>query len=240
MSFHFSFVPVFTLVPILLGLWETSSWQEWNFSYAPLALGCVACLAVLCFVGYRIAGDAAINVFDNFLQLFFAPPSTGSFFTRDVFGFRRNENRNRNRTRDGHRASAPKEEEKRFDRVAEALQKMETCVYENRQALEALSISELKARSPQPPVQQRRSMRRQRQIMKEKCELIEEILQKNGTSNQMCVICYSDYENGDVQRKLPCGHRFHIECVDQWILQKSRCKPPVCPMCNQPVVKGLQ
>lgn len=43
-----------------------------------------------------------------------------------------------------------------------------------------------------------------------------------------CSICLLDFENGDVMRVMKCGHRFHKECVDEWL---SRYKS-VCPLCK--------
>ena len=37
-----------------------------------------------------------------------------------------------------------------------------------------------------------------------------------------------DYEKEDGLRVLPCGHRFHVECVDRWL----RSKAADCPLCN--------
>ncbi len=53
----------------------------------------------------------------------------------------------------------------------------------------------------------------------------------------MCAICFSDYENGDVLRVMGCGHKFHIECVDQWILKSAADSknPPCCPTCRHPL-----
>ena len=74
----------------------------------------------------------------------------------------------------------------------------------------------------------------------DKRELISEILraQESGTSGTACAICVSDYECDDVQRRLPCGHLFHLECVDQWILKAATdySRTPGCPMCNKPVI----
>lgn len=42
-----------------------------------------------------------------------------------------------------------------------------------------------------------------------------------------CPVCLSDYRKEDILRILPhCGHYFHVNCIDLWLLQNSTC--PVC------------
>jgi len=238
---QFYFAPfLFGLIPLLLGLWEVSTWEEFHsgtlrhvlpfdlfpafsafgFSFSFLNGSAIATtLATLAIMGviFHTCGDAALNVLDSFLQLFFTPPSSGSFFTRVV-----------ERRANGRSYGRDKKAE-RFDKVAEALQKMETQVFEDRETLKKLSAKELWARCPKHLV-------RKRGI--EKGELIDKILETHDSSSESCAICCSDYENGDVQRKLPCGHKFHIECVDQWILKSANdySKTPACPLCNLPLV----
>ena len=37
----------------------------------------------------------------------------------------------------------------------------------------------------------------------------------------------------DVLRVLRCGHRFHLECIDRWLLSSTDySRPPACPICN--------
>ena len=46
------------------------------------------------------------------------------------------------------------------------------------------------------------------------------------TSNNFCSICIVDYRNGDKLRCLPCFHRFHKQCIDEWLIIKNEC--PLC------------
>jgi len=48
---------------------------------------------------------------------------------------------------------------------------------------------------------------------------------------ETCPICIVDFEEGDDLRVLPCEgkHRFHRDCVDQWLLELSSS----CPICRQ-------
>lgn len=63
----------------------------------------------------------------------------------------------------------------------------------------------------------------------EKDELVEAVLfARGGETGMTCSICFEDYEPSDGLRVLPCGHRFHIECVDKWLVSKSL----KCPLCN--------
>jgi hypothetical protein len=49
--------------------------------------------------------------------------------------------------------------------------------------------------------------------------------------HETCPICILDFEVGDALRVLPCEgrHRFHQECVDQWLLEMSSS----CPLCRE-------
>ena len=225
-QYGFYFAPLVTFVPLFFSLLNMGEFSVIGKGIGLLALG--ACLLLTL---RAVAGDALTNVLDNFLQLFVSAPS-GSFFQRDAFGLRRR--RGRGRGADGDRA-------KRFDKVAEALQKLDTYSYLDREALSKLSVAELKTRlrraSLAKGARDEVSRSRRKGLLIEKSELVQKILDESGTSNQMCAICYCDYTNGDVQRELACGHRFHIECVDQWILKAARdySRPPACPMCNEPV-----
>ncbi|CAM9778267.1 unnamed protein product [Ectocarpus sp. 8 AP-2014] len=45
-----------------------------------------------------------------------------------------------------------------------------------------------------------------------------------------CRVCLSDYEAGDTLRILPCLHKFHRECIDEWLGRSV-----LCPLCNTSV-----
>ncbi|KAK9674303.1 hypothetical protein RND81_12G224600 [Saponaria officinalis] len=47
------------------------------------------------------------------------------------------------------------------------------------------------------------------------------------SENGQCIICLAEYHKEDVVRILPyCGHYFHRNCIDIWLLQHCTC--PVC------------
>jgi hypothetical protein len=50
-------------------------------------------------------------------------------------------------------------------------------------------------------------------------------------SDIKCLVCQIPYESGETLRRLPCGHCFHSECVDQWLANKD-----FCPYCRQCIV----
>ena len=50
-------------------------------------------------------------------------------------------------------------------------------------------------------------------------------------SDVKCLVCQFQYEDKECLRRLPCGHCFHAECIDQWLLGKN-----VCPYCRKTIV----
>lgn len=44
-----------------------------------------------------------------------------------------------------------------------------------------------------------------------------------------CAICLCEYEEGDLIKKLRCGHSFHSDCIDPWLINKKA----LCPICRQ-------
>eukprot|EP00798_Chlamydomonas_sp_ICE-L_P024890 gene24890-10555_t len=41
-----------------------------------------------------------------------------------------------------------------------------------------------------------------------------------------CTVCLCEYEEGEMMRRLPCRHEFHLACIDKWMTQHTTC--PVC------------
>lgn len=51
--------------------------------------------------------------------------------------------------------------------------------------------------------------------------------------HKSCTICLDDFKAGDLQRTLPCFHRFHKSCVDRWLATQGE-----CPICKHRVSDG--
>jgi E3 ubiquitin-protein ligase RNF38/44 len=44
--------------------------------------------------------------------------------------------------------------------------------------------------------------------------------------NKKCIICMTEYEPNEALKLLPCTHRFHAQCIEQWLKDHSKC--PIC------------
>jgi len=52
-----------------------------------------------------------------------------------------------------------------------------------------------------------------------------------------CSVCMDPFDEGDIIRELPvCGHRFHMECVDEWLALHPNC--PICRMDTRQALDG--
>ncbi|KAI9591349.1 hypothetical protein BDF19DRAFT_272680 [Syncephalis fuscata] len=47
-----------------------------------------------------------------------------------------------------------------------------------------------------------------------------------------CPVCLEDFVDDERLRLLPCRHRFHVDCVDRWLVTQRR----LCPVCKQDAV----
>nr|XP_036293305.1 E3 ubiquitin-protein ligase RLIM-like [Pipistrellus kuhlii] len=48
---------------------------------------------------------------------------------------------------------------------------------------------------------------------------------KNDTL-KVCIICITEYTEGDRLRILPCSHEYHVHCIDHWLSDNDTC--PIC------------
>lgn len=119
--------------------------------------------------------------------------------------------------------------EHRFTKLTDAIQKSPTEVFMTREELMGMGVSELKA------------LMRERGVTVEsgaveKANLVESILCAGGSTGESCNICLDAYESGAVLRRLRCGHKYHLECVDRWALSSlDYSRDPACPTCNKPI-----
>ena len=48
-------------------------------------------------------------------------------------------------------------------------------------------------------------------------------------SQPTCAICLSDFKDHDAIKTLRCGHFFHSNCIDPWLINEKA----LCPVCRQ-------
>ncbi|KAK6944414.1 Zinc finger, RING-type, partial [Dillenia turbinata] len=53
------------------------------------------------------------------------------------------------------------------------------------------------------------------------------LFEEANAERESCSICQEDYKEKDKLGGLSCGHRFHVDCIKQWI----KCKN-ICPICK--------
>lgn len=119
----------------------------------------------------------------------------------------------------------------RIEHVAKLMQALPLEVYRSREELERMPAGELKRMLEKRGGASGDCL--------EKRELVEALLASGNSSASTCSVCCEDYEPGDVLRALRCGHRFHLECIDRWLLSSTDySRPPACPMCNAELEKA--
>ncbi len=47
--------------------------------------------------------------------------------------------------------------------------------------------------------------------------------ENENAESESCSICIDEYEQNHSLKKLPCGHRFHIKCIDEWLRISNSC-----------------
>lgn len=51
-----------------------------------------------------------------------------------------------------------------------------------------------------------------------------------------CAICIDEFEDGERVRVLPCGHKFHEDCLIPWLTERHAS----CPLCKMDVLKHVR
>ena len=51
-------------------------------------------------------------------------------------------------------------------------------------------------------------------------------------SDNECIVCYEDYEIGQMLARLKCGHQLHKKCAREWLAEN-----PTCPICRVNVLR---
>mmetsp|Transcript_16563 Transcript_16563/g.35539 ORF Transcript_16563/g.35539 Transcript_16563/m.35539 type:complete len:195 (-) Transcript_16563:710-1294(-) len=70
----------------------------------------------------------------------------------------------------------------------------------------------------------------------DKQELVAAVVHaRGGEGGRSCSVCCEDFVSEDTLRVLQCGHRFHLECVDRWLLGHDA-GDIGCPMCKAPLL----
>ncbi|KIM54482.1 hypothetical protein SCLCIDRAFT_377403 [Scleroderma citrinum Foug A] len=52
-------------------------------------------------------------------------------------------------------------------------------------------------------------------------------------SQEECIICLSEFAKGDRVRELPCHHIFHLDEIDNWLINRKK----LCPVCKADVTE---
>lgn len=119
----------------------------------------------------------------------------------------------------------------RLAAAATLIQKLPIEIYHTKEELEGLSIGELK------DLLIKSGRESEAALCIEKRDLVGALLEGSNSSAESCSICVEDYGSGDCLRILPCGHRFHLECIDRWFLSSTDySRPASCPMCNAEIL----
>ncbi|PVU96052.1 hypothetical protein BB561_001422 [Smittium simulii] len=61
------------------------------------------------------------------------------------------------------------------------------------------------------------------------------LMSDNSLQLNVCAICLDDIDIGSRVRLLPCGHLYHVECIDAWLLKRST----TCPYCKFDILNNV-
>ena len=133
---------------------------------------------------------------------------------------------------DGNGGIGAAERSARLERVTQVIRAMPIEEFEAEEALRSRPVGAIKSEL------RRRGVDPTKVVCLEKDELIAKLREARGggSSASSCSICFDDYVPGAVLRRLPCNHRFHLECIDKWAVSAIDFSRAVaCPICNKPI-----
>lgn len=116
----------------------------------------------------------------------------------------------------------------RFDRqhIAAALERLPVETFVSESTLSRMTQHEL--------IERCRKLRISTQGCLERDEVVARLAEAGGTTSTSCSICLEEYLEGeDELRVLPCRHKLHRACFDQWAFAAcDQGRGPTCPVCN--------
>jgi len=56
-----------------------------------------------------------------------------------------------------------------------------------------------------------------------------------GEENNKCMVCMEEFAAGESLRSLPCMHRYHMNCIDEWLARSRE-----CPICKRDITEQVQ
>ncbi|KAL3143946.1 hypothetical protein ABBQ32_003760 [Trebouxia sp. C0010 RCD-2024] len=119
---------------------------------------------------------------------------------------------------------------RRFEAVSKVVQQLPVELHASQEDMRHMSLPELKKRLTACGVHSKESF--------DKEEAIARIVASGNSSSTSCTVCCDDYESGDALRVLKCGHKYHVECIDKWLLSSTDyLRAPTCPICSAAIVE---
>ncbi len=79
---------------------------------------------------------------------------------------------------------------------------------------------------------------RQVMLLEEEAYVVSEEEQETeeGDSSACCAICLEEFEHQEKLRALPCGHKFHEDCLVPWLTERHAS----CPLCKMDVLEHIK
>ena len=133
----------------------------------------------------------------------------------------------------GRRAGAPSPKDEKKEAIRRGVWALPIEEYIPPSALNDLSTAEL-VHLLREAAKCRRTELDPKQTPLERDELVKLVAElRGGDGGSSCALCLEDFSLKESVRVLRCGHRFHIECVDRWLLPNT---DPTCPLCKASIL----